>query len=76
MKTTMKGKGLTRERSKLPPSARNLLNKVGNDKITNIKIIRIPLSSTIKSILNVISLCQFNKIYHKCIMTNYFIYHY
>ena len=56
MKKRIKGKGLLiRDRGKLPPSARSLLQKVGNESIKSLKIVRTPLSNTVKDILNVIS---------------------
>lgn len=59
----MKGEGLLlRDPGKLPPSARKQLEKVGDEKITSIKLSRTPLSSTTKAFLNIISLGQFEKI--------------
>ena len=66
MKKRIKGKGLLiRDRGNFPPSARSILQKVGNESITSLKIVRTPLSNTVKDILNVISLGKFQKIYEK-----------
>jgi len=57
------GEGLfTRDPSILPPSARQLLEQIGNEEIKSIKIVRTPLSSFTKGFLNIISLGQFDKI--------------
>lgn len=45
----------------LPPSVRTLLDKIGNDPITSIKVVRTPISSFVSGFLNVISLGAFNK---------------
>jgi hypothetical protein len=56
---------LLRDPGKLPPSARKLLEKIGNEKITKMVAVRTPLSSTTKTFLNIISLGQFEKISKK-----------
>lgn len=45
----------------LPPKIRDFLNTKGNEKITSIKIVRTPISSFIKTLMNVISLGNFEK---------------
>ncbi len=59
------GDGLMRDPTMLPPQARALLEKIGNEEIKSIKIIRSPLSSFTKTFLNLISLGQFEKISKK-----------
>ena len=49
----------------LPPSARKLLEQIGNEPISSIEIVRTPLSSFTRGFLNAISLGQFNKISKK-----------
>ena len=62
----MKGEGiLLRDPGKLPPSARKLLEQIGDQKVTKIVASRTPLSSTTKAFLNIISLGQFEKISKK-----------
>lgn len=45
----------------LPPSVRNLLKEIGNEKIISIKIVRTPIENAIKGLLNIISLGSYNK---------------
>lgn len=52
---------LKRKAGLLPPAVRKLLEKVGKDEITSIKITRTPLSSATKTLLNVISLGAYEK---------------
>lgn len=52
---------LKRKAGLLPPPVRKLLSEIGNTEITSIKITRTPLSSAIKTLLNVISLGAYNK---------------
>lgn len=54
-----------REAGVLQPSARKLLEQVGNEEIKTLEIVRTPLSSFTKGFLNVISLGQFDKISKK-----------
>lgn len=62
----MSGDGLfIRQAGKLQPSARKLLESVGNEEIKSIQIVRTPLSSFTKGFLNTISLGQFDKISKK-----------
>jgi hypothetical protein len=62
----MNGNGIfLRDAGKLPPSARKQLEKIGNEKITSIKLVRTPLDSTTKLFLNIITLGQFDKITKK-----------
>lgn len=56
---------LMREEGVLPPSARALLEKIGDEKITKVVAVRTPLTSFTKSFLNVISFGQFDKIAKK-----------
>jgi len=53
---------LLRDPTILPPSARQLLEQIGNEEIKSIKIVRTPLSTFTKGFLNIISLGQFDKI--------------
>jgi hypothetical protein len=55
----------TREPGVLQPSARKLLEEVGNQEIKSLEIVRTPLSSFTKTFLNTISLGQFDKISKK-----------
>jgi hypothetical protein len=48
-----------RDYSKLPPDVRNILTEIGEQKITSIKIVRTPIESFVKTLLNVISLGQY-----------------
>jgi len=60
------GDGLfVREAGVLQPSARKLLEQVGNEEIKTLEIVRTPLSSFTKGFLNTISLGQFDKISKK-----------
>lgn len=60
------GDGLfIREAGVLQPSARKLLEQVGNEEIKTLEIVRTPLSSFTKAFLNTISLGQFDKISKK-----------
>lgn len=62
----MNGNGLfVREAGVLQPSARKLLEQVGNEEIKTLEIVRTPLSSFTKGFLNTISLGQFEKISKK-----------
>jgi len=62
----MDGDGIfVREAGVLQPSARKLLEQVGNEEIKTLEIVRTPLSSFTKGFLNVISLGQFDKISKK-----------
>lgn len=62
----MDGDGLfIREAGVLQPSARKLLEQVGNEEIKTLEIVRTPLSSFTKGFLNTISLGQFEKISKK-----------
>jgi len=62
----MNGDGIfTREPGVLQPSARKLLEQVGNEEIKTLQIVRTPLSSFTKGFLNTISLGQFDKISKK-----------
>ena len=61
----MEGDGIFREAGVLQPSARKLLEQVGNEEIKTLEIVRTPLSSFTKGFLNVISLGQFDKISKK-----------
>jgi hypothetical protein len=62
----MEGDGLfVREAGILQPSARKLLEHVGNEEIKTLQIVRTPLSSFTKGFLNTISLGQFDKISKK-----------
>ena len=45
----------------LPPKARALLDKVGDETITSLTVVRTPLSSFVTTLLNVISLGAFQK---------------
>lgn len=45
----------------LPPEARQTLEAVGNDKITDIKIVRTPVEKAITGLLNLISLGTYSK---------------
>jgi hypothetical protein len=56
---------LIREPGVLQPSARKLLEEVGNEEIKTLQIVRTPLSSFTKAFLNTISLGQFDKISKK-----------
>ena len=44
-----------------PPDVRNLLKKIGNERINSLTLVRTPLSSTTKSLLNVVSFGQLDK---------------
>jgi hypothetical protein len=55
----------TRDAGKLQPSARKLLEQVGNEEVKTLQIVRTPLSSFTKGFLNAISLGQFDKISKK-----------
>lgn len=62
----MNGNGIfLRDPGRLPPSARKQLEKIGDEKITSIKLVRTPLDSTTKMFLNIITLGQFDKITKK-----------
>lgn len=62
----MEGDGFfMREAGVLQPSARKLLEEVGNEEIKSLEIVRTPLSSFTKTFLNTISLGQFSKISKK-----------
>jgi hypothetical protein len=62
----MRGDGiLTRDPGVLQPSARKLLEQVGEEEIKSLEIVRTPLSSFTKGFLNAISLGQFEKISKK-----------
>jgi hypothetical protein len=62
----MEGNGIfTREPGVLQPSARKLLEQVGNEEIKTLEIVRTPLNSFTKGFLNTISLGQFEKISKK-----------
>ena len=62
----MEGDGVfMREAGVLQPSARKLLEQVGNEEIKTLQIVRTPLSSFTKGFLNTISLGQFDKISKK-----------
>jgi hypothetical protein len=66
MKRKQEGEGVFfRDPGRLPPSARKLLEQVGNEPITSIEIVRTPLSSFTRGFLNLISLGQFDKISRK-----------
>jgi len=62
---SQEGGGLTRSPTELPPQARALLEKIKDEEIKSIKIIRSPISSFTKTFLNIISLGQFEKISKK-----------
>jgi len=66
MQRKQEGDGIfMRDPTSLPPSARKLLEQIGNQPITSIEIVRTPLSSFTRGFLNVISLGQFDKISKK-----------
>jgi hypothetical protein len=66
MKRKQEGEGIfMRDPTILPPSARKLLEQIGNEPITSIEIVRTPLSSFTRGFLNAISLGQFDKISRK-----------
>lgn len=48
-----------RDYKKLPPDVRNLLSQVGEEKVQSIKIVRTPIESFVKTLMNIISLGQF-----------------
>lgn len=48
-----------RNSSVLPPKVRELLERNGNESITSIKVVRTPISSFVKTLMNVISLGSF-----------------
>ncbi len=52
-------------RQEAPPYIRKFLETHGNNLITAISVCRVPINSIINSVLNVISLGQFNKIKNK-----------
>jgi hypothetical protein len=54
-----------RESGVLQPSARKLLEEVGNEEVKTLQIVRTPLSSFTRGFLNIISLGQFDKISRK-----------
>jgi hypothetical protein len=61
-----KGDGLLfRDPGLLEPQARKLLERIGNEEVKTIQIVRTPLSSFTKGFLNIISLGQFDKISKK-----------
>lgn len=61
-----KGDGVFfRDPGLLEPQARKLLERVGNEEVKTIQIVRTPLSSFTKGFLNIISLGQFDKISKK-----------
>jgi hypothetical protein len=43
----------------MPPLMRSILEEIGNDKITSMKIVRTPIESFVKTLMNIISLGQF-----------------
>jgi hypothetical protein len=58
------GKGLIqRDNGRLPPTVRNMIDKIGNDKITSLTLFRTPI--TVSKILNYISRGEFNNILKK-----------
>lgn len=66
MQRKQEGEGVfMRDPTILPPSARKLLEQIGNEPITSIEIVRTPLSSFTRGFLNLISLGQFDKISKK-----------
>jgi len=66
LRSEQSGDGIfTREPGVLQPSARKLLEQVGNEEIKTLQIVRTPLSSFTKGFLNTISLGQFDKISKK-----------
>lgn len=66
MSRKQEGEGVfMRDPTILPPSARKLLEQIGNEPITSIEIVRTPLSSFTRGFLNTISLGQFDKISKK-----------
>jgi len=55
------GEGLKRADGVLPPSARDLLDKVKDEVITSIKVVRTPLSSAVRTALNWLSMGTYEK---------------
>ena len=52
---------LKRKSGLLPPSVRKMLEKIGNEKITKLKIVRTPLNTFTRSLLNLVSLGAYEK---------------
>jgi len=68
-----------REVGVLPPQSRQLLQKIGNEPISSIKIVRTPLNTIINKILNAVSLGAFkssiqslgyDKLFHLTLLIN------
>ena len=60
--TKMKGDGLfTREPGVLPPAARKLLSQVGSEQVQSFKLVRTPLSSSTRFLLNLATFGQYEK---------------
>lgn len=56
------GEGLLkRDPGLLPPKSRKLLERVGNEKITSIQLVRTPLTSTTKTLLNIATFGKLEK---------------
>src|ERR1700741_4595225 len=53
------------KRANYPPSFRTLLAKHGGEIVTNIDVVRTPLSTWLDLILNILSLGEFNKLKEK-----------
>lgn len=54
----MIGDGLLRDPTINPPSVRKMLDKIGNEKVKSIKLVRTPLTKSTKFLLNIASLGQ------------------